>query len=168
MCADRVGRILDGWAQERPDLDPWTIGVWASIKQLDALLEQALAPRFAEYGLNGREFELLSALRRMGPPYEASPSALASGLVVPAATMTKRLDRLEQAGLLSRTLHPVDRRSFVIQLTDEGKRRTDQVVEAVVLATRALLAEVAERRTELDELLRLALRGVSAPDKMDS
>lgn len=159
LGANHVGRIVDGWAVERPDLDPWPIAIWGRVKLLDGLLEQALAGEFAKHRLNGREFELLSALRRMGSPYTASPSELARALLVPAATMTKRLDRLEQAELITRTRDAVDRRGVLITLTTAGLSTTDVLVEVVCAGTKKALRLVADRRDEIDELLRLALRG---------
>jgi DNA-binding MarR family transcriptional regulator len=158
--ADHVSRIVDGWGDERPDLDAWPIAVWGRVKLLDGLLEQALAPHFSDGGVSGKEFELLSALRRTGPPYSALPSELARALIVPAATMTKRLDRLEQAGFVTRTPHAEDRRAVVINLTDHGRKVTDQLVESVVEETRRLLAPIAEQRDTLDDLLRRAIRAV--------
>lgn len=155
-----MARIVDGWNTERPDLDPWPIGTWGRVKQLDALLEQSLTPHFHEHGLSGKEFELLSALRRVGPPYVASPTELARALIVPAATMTKRLDRLEQADLVQRAPHAGDRRAVVIRLTDTGREVTDRVVEDVVREVRRLLALTEECRTALDDGLQLALTSV--------
>lgn len=160
---DLVYEITNGWKRERPDLDAWPIGVWGRVKRLDALLEQALAPYFARYRVGGKEFELLSALRRSGVPYAASPTELARTLIVPAATMTKRLDRLEQAGLVSRAPHPEDRRAIVINLTSKGLRTSDELVELVVRETGRLLGPVASQRDLLNDLLHTALVGITAP-----
>ncbi|MFF4617549.1 MarR family winged helix-turn-helix transcriptional regulator [Nonomuraea jabiensis] len=43
------------------------------------------------------------------------------GLGTDTAGMTRLLDRLEAKGLLRRERHPEDRRSIVIELTDEGR-----------------------------------------------
>lgn len=45
------------------------------------------------------------------------------------ATMSRNLDRLEEAGYITREKHPDCRRSFLIVLTQEGRNRAAQVSE---------------------------------------
>jgi hypothetical protein len=45
---------------------------------------------------------------------------LAATLMMTQAGMTNRIDRLEAAGLVERSLDPADRRSFHVALTDRG------------------------------------------------
>src|SRR3989442_12972113 len=75
---------------------------------------------FGPFGLQRGEFDVLAALRRSGPPYTLIPSELSKTLMLSRAGMTSRLDRLEAAGFVERTLDPNDRRSFRIRLTDKG------------------------------------------------
>jgi MarR family transcriptional regulator, organic hydroperoxide resistance regulator len=48
------------------------------------------------------------------------------------STVTAVVDRLERRGLVVRSINPADRRSFVVSLTDEGKRAFRPLQEAVV------------------------------------
>ena len=75
--------------------------------------------------------------------------------------MTNRLDRLEAAGLITRTLDPDDRRSFQVGLTERGR----DVVDAAATDHAASLAPLATalsdvERTELDRTLRTLLNAL--------
>jgi DNA-binding MarR family transcriptional regulator len=93
--------------------------------QLSAVLTTFMENWCAVHGLRAGEFDVLTALRRAGP---AMLSDLADALMMSRFGMTKRLDGLEQAGLVERTLDPADRRSFVVVLTDEGRQLIDTVL----------------------------------------
>jgi DNA-binding MarR family transcriptional regulator len=68
---------------------------------------------------------------------------------------TKRLDRLEQAGLIERAPDPDDRRGTLISLTTKGRELVDEVSDAH-LANEARLLEslTAAERKQLAALLR--------------
>jgi DNA-binding MarR family transcriptional regulator len=128
LDTDPVDAILEQWRRERPDLDLTPMHVLGRI----AILARALEPRtervFAANGLRQGEFDVLSALRRSGPPYTLIPSELSAMLMMSRAGMTNRLDRLESAGYVERTLDPSDRRSFRITLTDKGREAIDRTM----------------------------------------
>ena len=52
---------------------------------------------------------------------------LADACMLDVTTMSRTLDRLEQAGLIVRESHPGCRRSWLISLTEEGKNKAEQV-----------------------------------------
>jgi DNA-binding MarR family transcriptional regulator len=102
---------------------------------------------------------VLATLRRHGPPYQLRPSEFSSALMLTSSGTTKRLDRLEQAGLITRAPDPADRRGVVITLTAKGLELIDAVSEAH-LANEARLLEAltaADRRRLADLLRRLQL-----------
>jgi DNA-binding MarR family transcriptional regulator len=62
------------------------------------------------------------------------------------STLTSLLDRLDRRGLLRRRLQPGDRRSFLVELTDEGRELAGQVrrdVEDLEAAIRARVDDAA-------------------------
>lgn len=122
---DPIEKILEQWRQERPDLDLSPMNVFGRIGVLARVLEARTEQVFARHGLRQGEFDVLSALRRSGPPYTLIPSELSATLMMSRAGMTNRLDRLESAGLVERTLDPADRRSFRITLTKQGHTLID-------------------------------------------
>jgi DNA-binding MarR family transcriptional regulator len=156
--ADHVDVILAQWQRELPELDATPMGVVGRISRLAQLLQDELEPVFAEYGLNGGEFDVLAALRRSGAPFRLSPTALGRSLLVTSGGMTKRLKSLEAAGFVSRTPHRVDRRSSLVQLTPKGRKLVETVVAAHVENEKRLLASLDVRgRAQLAELLRRLL-----------
>jgi DNA-binding MarR family transcriptional regulator len=79
--------------------------------------------------------------------------------------MTKRLDRLAEAGLIERRPDPNDRRGVLVRLTDHGKATVDTLLPVHLGNEQQLLAPLspAEQRT-LDQLLRSLLAGLEPPD----
>jgi DNA-binding MarR family transcriptional regulator len=110
---------------------------------------------FARHELEGWMFDVLSALRRSGIPYQLSPGQLLAQTLVTSGTMTNRIDRLEGAGLVRRHPDPDDARSVRVRLTSTGRRRVDAALADLVVHEDAILAPLAPTdRTRLANLLR--------------
>ena len=155
---DGVDTIIEQWRTARPDLDPSPIGVIGRVSRLARELEARLEPVYKEHGLEPGWHDLLATLRRSGPPFALRPSDLTGTLMLTSSGTTKRLDKLEEAGLIARGPDPNDRRAILITLTPEGKDLIDGVT-AAHLANEASLLEglsAAEQR-ELAALLRKLL-----------
>jgi len=158
---DRVDLILDQWRAERPELDPSPIGVIGRISRLARELEQRLEPVYRAHGLEPGWHDVLATLRRNGPPYQLRPTDFAGQLMLTSSGTTKRLDRLEEAGLIARTPDPEDRRATLITLTDAGHDLIDAVTEAHLDNERNLLAALgADEQRRLAHLLRKLLLGL--------
>jgi DNA-binding MarR family transcriptional regulator len=127
---DGVDEILEQWRRERPDLDPSPIGVIGRISRLARELEQRLEPVYREHGLEPGWHDVLATLRRIGPPHRLRPSDFSGALMLTSSGTTKRLDRLEHAGLIERTPDPDDRRGTLISLTHAGRDLIDSVTAA--------------------------------------
>ncbi|GII95866.1 MarR family winged helix-turn-helix transcriptional regulator [Sinosporangium siamense] len=152
---DAVDAILDQWRRERPDLDLSPMGAFARMARATRLIEAAVEEVFRRHGLRPGEFDVLSALRRSGPPYTMIPSELSTALMMSRAGMTNRLDRLEQAELVERKLDPADRRSFQIVLTRKGRKVIDETLtEHAANLARLEAALSAQDTTTLDRILR--------------
>ena len=148
---DEIERLVQQWAPERPDLDLGTMATVARLLLLGRLLNEVVGALAAEYGLQQAEGDVLFTLRRAGPPYRLSPSALSSSLLVSSGTLTSRLDRLESKGLIERVPNPDDRRSVEVQLRPEALKLVDEAVTAHVANERRILAALSEReRAALD------------------
>ena len=97
---DYVSIILAQWAAERPDLDASPMGIVGRISRLSLVVEKELEPVFAQFGLNHWSFDMLATLRRAGAPYRLSPTELFRSMMVTSGTMTNRIDRLTEKGLV--------------------------------------------------------------------
>ncbi|NJP94115.1 MarR family transcriptional regulator [Nonomuraea sp. FMUSA5-5] len=157
---DAVDRILDQWRRERPDLDLSAMGVFGRLAQVMRLMMPQVDQVFTRRGLRQGEFDVLAALRRAGPPYTLIPSELSDVLMMSRAGMTNRLDRLEAAGLVERSLDPADRRSFRVRLTEEGLRLIDDALTEHAANLARLAAPLTPEDVEtLSELMRKLVNG---------
>src|SRR3954466_14103239 len=156
---DGVDRIIEQWRRERPEADPPPIGVVGRISRLARELEQRLELVYREHGLEPGWHDVLATLRRHGPPHQLRPSEFSDALMLTSSGTTKRLDRLEQAGLITRAPDPADRRGVVITLTPAGLKLIDAVTEAHLANECDLLAGLSatERRTLAGLLRKLQL-----------
>lgn len=156
---DGVDEIIEQWRRERPDLDPSPIGVVDRVSRLARELEQRLEPVYREHGLEPGWHDVLATLRRIGPPYRVRPTEFTSALMLTSSGTTKRLDRLEQAGLIAREPDPDDRRGILIALTPAGRKLIDGVTEAHLENEGRLLSALtdAEQRRLADLLRKLQL-----------
>lgn len=158
---DEVDRIVAAWERERPDLDVVPLEVLSRISRLSRLLDLARGIAFAERGLEIWEFDVLSALRRSGEPYQLSPGQLVTQTLVTSGTMTNRIDRLGARGFVSRSPDPHDRRGVIVALTGEGRDVVDAALADLLDRERGLLASLPEpERDSLARLLRTLLEHV--------
>jgi DNA-binding MarR family transcriptional regulator len=152
---DAVDLIVSQWADQRPDVDASPMHVVGRIHRLAAELDQMLAPIFSAHGLGDGEFDVLATLRRAGDPYELSPGGLGASMMVTSGAVTKRIDRLERAGLVTRRVSEHDARARLIQLTAAGLRLVNTAIEEHVANESRLMAGLtSDERDTLTRLLR--------------
>jgi DNA-binding MarR family transcriptional regulator len=152
---DEVDRLVLAWRRERPDLDVSPLEVLSRVTRLARHLDRARRTAFAERGLETWEFDVLSALRRAGSPYQLSPGQLLTQTLVTSGTMTNRIDRLAAKGLVVRGPDPNDRRGVLVRLTDTGRELADTALTGLLRSERDLLAALPTKRlSELADLLR--------------
>jgi DNA-binding MarR family transcriptional regulator len=146
---DEVDRLVSAWRRERPDLDVSPLEVLSRVTRLARHLDRARRTAFAERGLETWEFDVLSALRRAGTPYQLSPGQLLTQTLVTSGTMTNRIDRLAAKGLVVRGPDPNDRRGVLVRLTDSGRELADSALTGLLKNERELLAALPEERLEI-------------------
>lgn len=130
--SDEVDRLIAAWRRERPDLDVAPMAVLSRISRLAVHLDRARRAAFAQYDLDTWEFDVLSALRRSGAPYELSPGRLVTETMVTSGTMTNRVDRLHRRGLVDRLADSNDRRGVIVRLTAAGLAAVDGALDALL------------------------------------
>lgn len=157
--SDHVSRIQQEWQRERPDLDVSPLGVIGRLHRLAGHLTQELVAVYESHGLGEGDFDVLATLRRVGAPYERAPGELAQHTMVTTGGMTKRIDRLEKAGLVARRKSEADGRGRVVALTDHGLDVIDRAMTEHMANERRLLetltpAEAAQLEAMLTTWLR--------------
>ena len=124
------------------------------VKHLDKLSGRISA----RFGINVGEFKVLLKLDRHGA---MTAGELADVLSLSSGATTNRLDGLEEAGYLTRTRDPEDRRSVLVDVTPAGRDLLDKVVDAQGGEERDLLAVLSvEDRDRLNDLLRSIVRSI--------
>jgi len=158
LLRDEVDDLVAAWRAQRPDLDVEPMQVLSRISRLARHLDIARRGAFADHGLESWEFDVLSALRRQGPPFQLTPGALLRATLVTSGTMTNRVDRLAAAGLVRRAPDPSDKRGVLVTLTDQGREQVDAALADLLGRERTLLAGLdhGERR-QLAGLMRILL-----------
>jgi DNA-binding MarR family transcriptional regulator len=161
---DHVGRIQAEWHRERPDLDVSPQGVIGRLHRVGVLLSDQLNAVYQRFGLSEGEFDVLAALRRAGDPFERAPGELATFTMVTTGAMTKRLDRLEAAGLLTRRPSAADGRGRVVALTPAGRALIDEAFAAHMRNEHRVLADLSPTEAaQLEELLTTWLARLEPP-----
>lgn len=136
---DEVDRIVEAWKYERPDLDFTPLQVLSRVGRLARHLDRARRVAFAASELESWEFDVLSALRRAGKPYQLSPKALLQQTLVSSGTMTNRIDRLVDRALVERHTDPNDGRGIHVTMTTEGRDRVDSAISLLLSSEGELL-----------------------------
>lgn len=161
---DHVARIQHEWARERPDVDVSPQGVIGRLHRLGLLLTERLCLVYARYGLSEGEFDVLAALRRAGEPFERAPGELAVHTMVTTGAMTKRIDRLERGGLVTRRRSAADGRGRVVALTPAGRDLIDRAFTEHMRNERSLLEGLTPREAaQLERLLTTWLARIEPP-----
>ncbi|HEY1531095.1 MAG TPA: MarR family transcriptional regulator [Galbitalea sp.] len=152
---DEVDRIVDAWERERPDLDFAPLQVLSRVGRLARHLERARRVAFGASDLELWEFDVLSALRRAGDPYQLSPKALLQQTLVSSGTMTNRIDRLVERELVERRSDPGDGRGILVVMTERGRDRVDSAIALLLQGESELLDGLSTlERDRLSGLLR--------------
>ena len=155
---DEVDDLVAAWRAQRPDVDVEPLQVLSRVSRLARHLDIARRSAFASHGLESWEFDVLSALRRAGPPFQLTPGVLLRATLVTSGTMTNRIDRLAASGYVRREPDPRDRRGVLVTLTDEGLAVVDAALDDLLAGERKLLAGLDDgQRHTLADLLRTLL-----------
>ncbi|WP_405877353.1 MarR family transcriptional regulator [Streptomyces sp. NBC_01136] len=171
-AGDSVDRHVAVWSTELDWMDPVKEEIFVRLAILARLATQARRDTLDCGGLQHWQFKVLLMLRRLGPPYAASPSQLADMLGLTRGALSARLGPLEEAGLITRTHDSADRRRVEVRLTEAGYAAFEQHAVSEDKGENALLAvlSAAEKRTLADLLRKLVVAaeagsGASAPSR---
>jgi MarR family transcriptional regulator for hemolysin len=129
---------------------PREIPIGLQLAHTSKLVSRAFGDALA--GAGGSIPTWLIVSRLIGEEWRAQ-SDLARAIGIEGPTLTHHLDGLEEAGLVVRTRDPNDRRAVRLELTDAGRAKHAELMQAVIAFNRRLSSGLDE--TELEELRRL-------------
>ena len=122
-----------------------------TLRHVMAQLHGCMRATFAEEGMSFGQMVLLRVLVQKG---KASPKELAEALSVTTGNITGLLDKLEAAGLVTRTRSAKDRRVVHIELTAKARQRFRKVQRAAVdMLSEAFEGWTQPQITQLQDLL---------------
>lgn len=155
---DSVDGDVARWRSELPQLDETREQVISRVLRIARHITVDGSRSTSADGLTTWQFKTLMALRREGPPYESSPSALAGELGLSRAATTARLGWLEDLGLLARSHEQEDRRRVRVRLTPDGLAAIDRVAAIMAEREGSIFAALSRREEQqLADLLRRVL-----------
>ena len=107
-----------------------------------------------ELGIDAATPDLLSVLRRSGPPYALTSGQIAKRALVTADAISQRLAKAEREGLVERSAGTAARHSVLVTLTAAGHELIERSVDAVLGREAALVTSLsADERVILMGLL---------------
>lgn len=158
---DTIEEIRLAWERELPGTPSGSIGVITRVWRAAKLLTDERRRTLARFGIDRATLDLLSVLRRSGPPYTLEPGALAARSLVSAGAVTQRVTRAENAGLVTVRRTASGRRTLDVSLADAGHAWVDRSVAELLTHEESLVEHLGPAdRAELARLLALLLDGL--------
>ena len=155
---DSVDRLIADWGAARPDLDVTPIGVVTRLARVRAHIDAELEALFAQHGIGGPSFAVLATLARLDQPTGVPQRRLMDELGLTSGTISVRVDRLVEAGLVDRRPDPEDRRNTRVMLSPRGRELVERIIPAHLDNERRMLAALSDsERDTLADLLRRLL-----------
>jgi len=142
-----------------PRLDNVRLAVWRDLQALVGTLERGIDEELRrEWDINIGWFDVLTSLQRLGG--SARPQDVAADLQLPASSVSRRLDRLEEEGWIARHRHVegADGRAVEVELTKSGRRLWREMSTSYRRAVQATFAghldddDIATLRVIIDAL----------------
>jgi DNA-binding MarR family transcriptional regulator len=135
--------------------------VVTAISRLGRRLDVFYRQQFDELNISHGEWTVLSTLAVEDHGEGSTPTKLADICGVSPSTMTHRLDRMTERGLLARTPDSENRTRIRVRLADGGWALFKQaVLDAEVVETRILSPLTREERRQLANLLEKVVTGL--------
>ena len=158
VAARSAVRVDPDFAEEYPDGDAASTEAFASLVRAG----QALLAELDRCIANSIDVKqpIFTALAVLDGAGEAlTPSEIADRVLVASATMTATLDALERRGWVRRLPNPADRRSVLVEITDEGRSVADQALPGIRAVEQSMMSTLTtSERAQLVELLDKVLR----------
>ena len=151
---DSIAAFIADWQRERPDLDPWPLGIFGRTSRIVSHFLKRADSWLSPLGLSWETFSLIAALRRSGKPYELNPTELQRQSLLTSGAMTNRINRVEALGLVERRPDSNDGRGVIVRLTPAGRALADKAIAVHFSQSANVLGTLnAREREQLHQLL---------------
>ncbi|BCK57635.1 MarR family winged helix-turn-helix transcriptional regulator [Nocardia wallacei] len=135
MTLDTVptaAQIAAAWDRELPGARTRSIEIITPLWGVAKLLADERQRTLLRLGIDESTLDLLSTLRRAGPPYQLTTRQITARSLVTAGAISQRLTRAEAAGLITRAPTTSSRRGVLVTLTAEGHEVIERVVRELL------------------------------------
>lgn len=135
--------------------------VVTAVHGLARRLSQWYTQQLSDIGLSAGEWGVIRYLAAEADEHISTPSQLADATAVAPSSMTHRLDRMSERGLIERNPDPDNRTRILVQLTRDGWDMFRKVIREGNMVESDVLGHVpAAQRDKLAQLLELAIAGL--------
>jgi DNA-binding MarR family transcriptional regulator len=158
VTAFPAAEIAAAWERELPGTPVSSIEIVTPIFRLAKLFADDRRRVLQACGVDGATLDLLSVIRRAGPPYQLSTREIAARALVTAGAISQRIARAEGAGLVARSPAGDGSRTVMVTLTQAGHELIERTVDRVLGREAQLVADLdpgqrGELASRLDTLL---------------
>jgi DNA-binding MarR family transcriptional regulator len=136
---DPIDAMRTRLAELYTDLDTTAFGVTGHVLRLAAWFERQRADHLEPFGLTPGDVDVLATIGRTESEAGVDPRVLVAAVLITSGGLTKRLDRLEAAGLIGRRPDPNDRRGTLIRLTTHGTDLIDRALPSLLTRGQELI-----------------------------
>jgi DNA-binding MarR family transcriptional regulator len=155
---DSVDALIGSWSARRPELDFAPVSVISRLARVRRHIDAEIEDLLHTYELSPANFAVLVTLARIGDDGRVSQRRLMEELGLTSGTISVRMDRLVEAGLVDRQLDLESKRSTLITMTNRGRELLKRVLPAHLMNERRLLAALTDdEQRVLASLLRKLL-----------
>jgi DNA-binding MarR family transcriptional regulator len=145
-----AAEIAAAWRRELPGARTESIEVITPVWRIAKVLADDRRRTLAALGVDSSTLDLLSVIRRAGPPYELTTREIARRTLVTPGAVSQRVARAEQAGLVERASSRASRRAVAVRLTTAGHDLIESTVRQLLDHEADLIAALsAEERAAL-------------------
>ncbi len=138
--------------------------VITAVQSLNRKLDQWYARQLADLDIAPGEWGVVTALAKAGAPL--TPSQLADLTSVAPSSMTHRLDKLAERGLIERAPDPHNRTRVYVSLTDEGWQLFSLAIRGSNVVESDVLQDLSD--TERGELARMLEVVIARLDEVEA
>jgi DNA-binding MarR family transcriptional regulator len=158
---DLAAEIAAAWQRERPGTPVSSIGIVSRIWALAKAFGENRRRILAVAGVDAATLDLLSTIRRAGPPYALTTRDITDRTLVTAGAVSQRVARAERQELVRRRPDTGGSRAVWVELTPHGHDVVEATVDLVLGQEEDLVSALSqEQRDSLAELLRVLLGDV--------
>lgn len=147
---DPVARAAELWEQR---IGPsGTMAAVTGLMRVQQIIQSAVDGALKPHGLTFARYEaliLLGFARRSSLPMRV----MGERLQLHPTSVTNIVDRLERDGLVKRLPHPTDRRTTLVEITEDGRARATEATQAVTGIDFGLQGLTGKQTEQLVELL---------------